>query len=104
MITVTLQDMIEFVFSQPNEKRINFEQTESNSSCGCLMVQYAKHKNIQFESVGCRLWWDHIDSTVAQLEFGLFYDDFKPKPLCNYRDVKRMLKEKFPEQTKEFKV
>jgi hypothetical protein len=105
MITVTLQDMIEFVFSQPDDKKVNFSQTESDSSCGCIMVQYAKYKNIGFESVGFKHWWSEgVDVVVAGLEQDVYFDDFKAGDICTYEEIKRMLKEKFPEQTKEFTV
>jgi len=38
------QEIIDFVFAQPRERRVNMGEPFSDNSCGCVMVHYGKEK------------------------------------------------------------
>lgn len=104
MIIVTLKDMLEFIFAQPNRKWVRFGQSYMDEKCGCVMIQYARHKNINCYRVGSKAFYDEKSETVARLTDDIRYDMFMPHYICTYKQIKVMLKEKFPEETKEFAV
>jgi len=40
--TISQKEIINFVFGQPRERRVEMGEFRSNSQCGCVMVQYGK--------------------------------------------------------------
>jgi len=40
--TISPQEIINFVFAQPRERRVEMGEFNSNGLCGCVMVQYGK--------------------------------------------------------------
>ena len=42
MITITTKEIYDFINNQPPKRKINFKQSFSWDSCGCLMVHYGK--------------------------------------------------------------
>ena len=41
MITVTKQEIIDFVFAQPDDRPVNMRESRINKEeCGCVMVHY----------------------------------------------------------------
>jgi hypothetical protein len=86
MITVTRQNMLDFIKVQPNDRPINFNEVYSDQSCGCLMVHYGKHANFDFDCVSSAFWLDtrkRIDNVAASFEEDesgnlISYTDFVP--------------------------
>jgi len=72
MITITRQELIDFIKRQPDEKEFWMDQSTNQSSCGCLMVQYGREQNWDFEGCGFTSWWSEADELIAQIPFNIF--------------------------------
>lgn len=59
MKEVTFKEIIDFIFAQPDENMVNMMEINKESDCGCVMVQYGRKNNIEFDCVG-RLSWSKI--------------------------------------------
>ncbi len=44
MITVTKEELIEFVMAQSDNEPVDMDQIHSDDTCGCLMVQYGRSR------------------------------------------------------------
>ncbi len=42
MITLTKQQVIDFINSQPDDREVNMNQNDSEDSCGCLLIHLAR--------------------------------------------------------------
>jgi hypothetical protein len=42
MKTITKQELIDYINSQPDDKRVDMRQCSVLGNCGCVMVQYSK--------------------------------------------------------------
>jgi hypothetical protein len=49
---VTKQEMVDWVFKQPDSRFVNFNQNTSECDCGCIMVQFGNDAGIEFEKCG----------------------------------------------------
>lgn len=94
MITVTKQQMIDFCFAQPDDRKVDFFANEIGDDCGCVMVHYGAAHNITFESCGLQSWVDGIGNEVARLEAEVFYNSFRHSMICTYGDIKKFLLDK----------
>ena len=52
MITVTKQQIVDFINAQPASRRVNMSQNYSYESCGCVMVHYGKDV-LKLDNFGC---------------------------------------------------
>lgn len=74
MKEITFEDIAEFIDNQPDEKTVNFDENDSDSPCGCIMVQYGKSIGLKFT----RCYVTHFGvPTVARLT-GCTFQDFMP--------------------------
>ena len=76
VVVVTRQNMIDFINQQDPNRPINFSQTNANSTCGCLMVQYGIANNFDFDHVGTSEWFNKDNCRIARFEFPIKYDSF----------------------------
>jgi hypothetical protein len=92
MITVTKQEMIDFINSQPDDRMVNFNEVHKESFCGCIMVQYGISKGFEFTDVSIRKWHNN-DEVIAKF-VDTEYNYFIPHYNCTYGDIKAHLVEK----------
>ena len=99
METFSKKEIFQFIFSQPDEKEIDWGQSFEGAKkvCGCLMLQFAKHKfkhlNLNSIAVGfTRIFLLHgEDMSKFHMEFN--YDSmsqlgsFPP----NYGELKNLI-------------
>lgn len=45
---ISHQEFLDFIFSQPRERKINMAENvvDNDSDCGCMMVHFARHKGL----------------------------------------------------------
>lgn len=57
MIKIKIQDLVDFIFAQPDDRRVDMMKNYSDEACGCIMVHFGKEKLglIDF-SCGVRSW------------------------------------------------
>jgi hypothetical protein len=89
------QDIVNWVFKQPDDREVRFDEPGGASECGCVMVQYARDAKIDFFSCGVRTW-ERKDGTFVSLDRGT-YSAFRPsyqKWAFTYGEIKDFLKSK----------
>ena len=66
MIEVTQKDIVDFIFSQPDDKVADLSQNLCEEECGCLMVHYGRAQNWEF--LGCSFfgWVDEEGHYIAK--------------------------------------
>lgn len=52
MLTYSYSDLVDFINNQPDDKSVNFNELDSGDDCGCLLVHFAKSKNLNNFSCG----------------------------------------------------
>jgi len=72
MKKVTTQNLVDFIFAQPRDRKVKMEEASSHDPCGCLMVQYGKEELKIKESFTCGL--DNWTTTHGSSEFQMDYD------------------------------
>jgi len=55
------KEFIDWIKKQPDDKQVNMRECFRDDPCGCLLVQFGKHKKLKFTRVG--LW------TIGNNEF-----------------------------------
>lgn len=94
MIIVTEQDMVDFINTQPDDRKVDFDENKEWSTCGCLMVHYGKSKGLHFVSCSINGWLNNKENMVAKFENSLYYSHFIPHRKCTYGEIKTYLNEK----------
>lgn len=61
------EEFVEWILSQPDDRRVNMYEINYNDPYGCVMVQYGKDKGIDFDSVGLRNFVKFPDQKVNSL-------------------------------------
>ena len=61
----TFEEFRDWVLAQPNEKEINMDENRADAKCGCLMVQFGKHKRVKFGACGFTKFFDYV--SVAEV-------------------------------------
>ena len=93
MVTVTRQDMVEFIQAQPDDRKVDFADAFKDDECGCVMVHYGREKGLDFNDCGINTW--HSGGKVsAKLETGVLFKDFRPENVineCTYGEIKKHL-------------
>lgn len=96
MTIVTKQEFIDFIRTQPEEKRINFWDDCSNSECGCPMVHFGLAKKWEFMAVSCEAWFSQDVEDIAKFEEEFDFSQFcpgHPAPAeMSYGELKRHLR------------
>jgi len=60
MISISKQQLLDFINNQPDDRQVNFSENSSRDSCGCLMVHMAK--DLGYDNFTCGL--NGVYSTV----------------------------------------
>jgi len=75
MKNITKQDMIDFILSMPDERKVNMynSRTRNKRECGCVMVQYAYEKlnHKGYVECGTTVIIDENCKTIGNLDFQL---------------------------------
>ena len=45
-------EFFDWIKQQPDDRMLNMSEYLNEKECGCLLVQYGRHKNLCFDSVG----------------------------------------------------
>lgn len=53
-MTLNTQEFFDWIKAQPDERPVAMKESKASSPCGCLLVQFGKHKKLTFTSVGYR--------------------------------------------------
>ena len=94
---VTKQQMIDYIFAQPDERRVNFSQNYFHNDCGCVMVHYGKDNGVKFHGCGFQAWEGFRGGKQLQLEDDVTFMSFCPKGESDqytYGDIKEFLRQK----------
>lgn len=67
MKEVTFKEIIDFIFAQPDENMVNMMETDKESDCGCVMVQYGRKNNIEFDFAGRMAWNKRGESALRPI-------------------------------------
>lgn len=97
MITVTKNEFFNFIKSQPDDKKLNFDQFTKNASCGCPMIHYSREVFNESDLNASGRDWYGKRGSYARFEFGFNLVDFSADHTYNYGELKQHLKEKHPE-------
>lgn len=100
MKTITANEMLDYIFSQPPEKPVDWLENEPGAKCGCLMFQFAKDMGLGELHCGFRTWYlPNSEKLVAQFEIGLTYENFRPntygKSINTYKELQEHCKKEF---------
>jgi len=75
MKNITKQEMLDFILSQPDEKKVDMlnPRVGNKKVCGCVMVQYAYEKlnHKGYVECGTTVILDKTSTTIGQLDFEL---------------------------------
>lgn len=95
MIHVTYKDLLEFAKEQDPQALVEMIESNSEDSCGCLMVQYGRAKFGESEfRCGCTNWWNKEgDKTFAVLEANIFCTGLRGGSTYTYSQVVEKLEE-----------
>ena len=100
MITVTINDIADFVRTKCITEQVKLSQNFSCEKCGCIMVQYGNFAGFNFFQCGVREWWSG-ESMPAELEPGLtftrlmFLGDDGINVCVNYGMIRQNLRDHF---------
>jgi hypothetical protein len=84
--------MVDFIFSQPDDKQVDAKGNVITSVCYCPMMEYAAQNNIECTEAGLFSWF-HNSKVAARLEEGISYRQFLPEGrFFTYKDLKEHLK------------
>ena len=72
---VKKQEIKEFVFAQPDDRKVDMGQNYPRESCGCVLVHYGKHQEWKFDSCGFNTWCRN-GRTVFDLEVDSVFQVF----------------------------
>lgn len=94
-IQVTKQQMIDYIFSQPDDRRVNFRENWANQDCGCVMVHYGKDNGFEFVGCGTMNWENWKGKAEAEIDvpYGFFQPDAwkSGRDEFTYREIKGYL-------------
>jgi len=51
-MTLDHKDFFDWIRQQPDDKPVNMREASNKDPCGCLLVQYGRHLNLNFTAVG----------------------------------------------------
>ena len=91
MITVTKQELIDFVDAQPDDRHIDFQQFYSTEDCGCLMIHFGKEVlNIKGRFYCDNSRWMGANHALAHLhgENLIFYNIVSNSQVKTYGELK----------------
>jgi hypothetical protein len=75
MTNITKQDMIDFILSMPDERKVDFNKSRARNKreCGCVMAQYAYEKlnHKGYVECGTTVILDKKAKTIGDLDFEL---------------------------------
>jgi hypothetical protein len=71
-------ELAQFIMNQSDSKPVDFTETEANSKCGCLMVQYGVANGFEFTSCGYQFWTNR-GGPKYKIECSLGFDTFLPE-------------------------
>lgn len=58
MIETTVEEMIEFIKKQPDDREIRMDQNVDDGSCtGCLMIHFAREKGLKSTECAFKEWF-----------------------------------------------
>ena len=68
MLTISREQIVEYILSQDDYKPINFDNSK-NTGCGCLMTQFMRdmHPDTEFTDCGVYSWLNNY-KVVAQAD------------------------------------
>ncbi len=95
MIKVTKQQMINYIFAQPDDRMVNFSENLTNQDCGCVMVHYGKDNDLKFNGCGFARW-EYGGRCIAAMEDCRF-NQFQPsedRDEYTYSELKEFLRQK----------
>lgn len=103
MIHVSKQEFINWIFKQPNYKKIDYDHIINDHNSGCPMVQYGQSKNWEFTHVSA-FGWSSRESVMDKDVMARFADDnfrftsFYFKEINTFGQLKLNLQMKFNEK------
>jgi len=51
-MTLDPKDFFDWIRQQPDDRSVNMKEANNKNPCGCLLVQYGRHLNLNFTLVG----------------------------------------------------
>ncbi len=96
MIQITKQQMVDFIFSQPDEREVDMVQAHPEASCGCVMVHYGKEHNIPFSFCGTSAFSvkELITAVLIDCNYGTFWSSPSLTSKYTYKELKEHLRAK----------
>lgn len=79
MKTVTLEELREYIFAQPNDREVKMWQAYKSNPCGCAMVHYGKDNGFDFDYTNLLKGWQGEDQT----EILVALEDVSKYPIRN---------------------
>jgi len=75
MKTISTKEILDFVRAQPDDKMVNMTESLNSDPCGCVMVQYGRENNIDFDCCLARSFYRNksFENPIAFLEDSIFY-------------------------------
>lgn len=89
MKTFTLEQLKAFVNSQPPERTVDMNQSNSTDSCGCLLVQFAK-ESLKIQEVfdaGFYRVGENILKFSDRLKYEQFFNPLLDGEIFTYREI-----------------
>lgn len=91
-VRVSTQKLREFIKSQPDDKTIEWNETNFHYPCGCLFVQYAKHtfpdSKIGYAGLAHFTICDNDYRPRVEINFPIYYNTYgKPKTFGELKEV-----------------
>lgn len=68
MKSFTLDDLREFVLSQPDERKVDMAAHSSGHHTGCLMVHFGKSRGFDGFYCGLRAAWETRDGRIFEFD------------------------------------
>jgi len=96
MTTIPFQELVDFIQSQPDDKEINMKQNMGCEDCGCILVQFARSKELPHISCGWTILahQTQIDDTDNRCS-NFIKAAFRAK-LTTFRQAKELLSRHLP--------
>lgn len=97
MITITREELEDFIMAQSPDRPVNMDEYTSNYECGCVMVHYGKEL-LGFDDFKCMSYGFYSKINNKELAFlttGIGTIINTPwKDIKNYGDIQKYLKTK----------
>lgn len=91
LISVPFSELRDFILAQPDDRLVNMAEATSYSVCGCVLIQFHKHKLPAYEDLVSACY-----TSVGKLRlpptptYYLIYELVESKP-STYKEVKAVL-------------